>query len=89
MTRRTIVVAALALGALGVLGACGRKGTLHPLPGQSPPPLPYGAAAPPTVEQALTPPPDAGPARVDDVIKRPEQERRDDPFDLPPPGALR
>lgn len=82
--KRAAVIVALAL-----LAACGRKGELKPKAGMSAPPAPYGRPAPMTTAQGLTPPPDAGPTRVDDVIRRPELERGDDPFDLPPPGAGR
>ena len=47
------------------------------------PPAPYGAAATPTVEAMLDPPPQAAPERVDDPVKRSE-ERREDRFELPP-----
>ncbi len=84
MNRALLITAALL-----ALAGCGRKGTLKPAPGQSAPPTAYGMSAPATTDQALKPPPDAGPERIDDVIKRPEQERHDDPFDLPPPSARR
>lgn len=71
-----------ALIALLLLAACGRKGELQPADGQLPP-APYGAAASPTVDAMLVPPPQAAPERVDDPIKRSE-ERREDRFDLPP-----
>ncbi len=80
--RRAVLIAA----ALLALAACGRKGTLRLAPDQKPVPAGYGRSAFPTTDQALKPPPDAGPERVDDVIKRPEQPRAADPFDLPPPG---
>jgi len=83
--KRALPIAA----ALLTLAACGRKGTLHPAPGHTLPPATYGASAPATTEQALTPPPETAPQRVDDVIKRPEQERKDDPFDLPPTTGKR
>ncbi len=86
MRRGLLIVAALmALAA----GACGRKGTLKPLAGTPLPPIGYGQSAPATTEQGLTPPPDSQPTRIDDVIRRPERERQDDPFDLPPTGQGR
>lgn len=69
--------------------ACGRKGALRPVPGQRPEPIGYGRTVAPTTDEALRPPPDAGPERVDDVIRRPEQPRQPDPFDPPPPQAGR
>ena len=81
--RRALLIAA----ALLALAACGRKGQLRPVAGMTAQPVPYGASAPPTTDQALTPPPEAQPARVDDLIRRPERERADDPFELPPQGA--
>ena len=38
----------------------------------------------PTAKELLTPPPQARPDRVDELIKR-SLPRRSDPFDLPPP----
>ncbi len=85
MRRALLITAALLMAA-----ACGRKGTLRPVPGEATAPATYGASAPATTERALTPPPETVPERVDDVIRRPELERRDDPFNLPPPsGAAR
>lgn len=69
---------------MAVLAGCGSRGTLTQAPGQPQPPAPAFAAAPPTPEQMLVIPPEAAPARVDDLIRRPEQERPSDPFDLPP-----
>jgi hypothetical protein len=42
------------------------------------------ARATPTAKDLLTPPPQAKPDRVDEIIKR-SLPRRADPFDLPPP----
>lgn len=66
------------------LAACGKRGDLAPADGKMPP-APVGASASPTIKQMLTPPPQAAPERVDDPIKRSE-ERREDRFELPPPG---
>jgi hypothetical protein len=68
--------------ALLLVAACGRKNDLKPADGTLPP-APYGAAAVPTVEAMLDPPPQAAPERVDDPVKRSE-ERREDRFELPP-----
>ena len=74
----------LLLALILLLAACGRKGELKPVAGQSLPPAPVWATASPTPLEMLTPPPEAAPDRVDDVIRRPERERVDDPFDPPP-----
>ena len=68
--------------ALLLVAACGRKNDLKPVDGTLPP-APFGAAAVPTVEAMLDPPPQAAPERVDDPVKRSE-ERREDRFELPP-----
>lgn len=78
MTRIPLMLALLALA------ACGSRGKLTQAEGQPMPPKPVFTAAPPTPEQMLVPPPEASPVRVDDLIRRPEQERPVDPFDLPP-----
>jgi hypothetical protein len=67
-----------------LLAACGHKGELMPKQGNALPPAPYWAAAPKPTPQMLERPADAAPVRVDDLIRRPEQERPRDPFDLPP-----
>jgi len=67
-----------------LLAGCGSRGTLTQAEGQPKPPTPVFASTPPTAEQMLVMPPEAAPARVDDLIRRPEQERPNDPFDLPP-----
>ena len=72
----------LLLGLFG-LGACGQQAELKPAPGHALPVKPLLAKATPTAEQLLTPPPNARPQRVDELIKRSEP-RRPDRFDLPP-----
>jgi hypothetical protein len=67
-----------------LLAGCGARGALTPREGASLPPAPVWATARPTAEELLVPPPEAAPARVDDVIRRPERVREDDPFDPPP-----
>jgi hypothetical protein len=47
---------------------------------------PMMARTTPTVEQLLTPPPNARPDRVDELLKK-SQPRSADPFDLPPPSG--
>ncbi|HEY0112357.1 MAG TPA: hypothetical protein VGB59_04315 [Allosphingosinicella sp.] len=65
------------------LAACGSRQPLQPEPGASLPPKPAMAARAPSTEELLTPPPIARPERQDDGLRRSE-ERKDDPFDLPP-----
>ena len=69
----------------GVLGltACGQQAQLMPAPGQPLPVKPLLAKSTPTAEQLLTPPVNARPERIDELIKRSEP-RRPDRFDLPP-----
>jgi predicted small lipoprotein YifL len=77
---RRLVPVALILS----LAACGQKGDLTPPPGKQLPVAPYGREERPTAERLLTPPPQAAPERSVELRKRSE-ERKDDPFDLPPP----
>ncbi|HEY0411835.1 MAG TPA: hypothetical protein VGD66_01680 [Allosphingosinicella sp.] len=77
--RRTIAFAA----ALLPLAACGSEQSLEPASAAEAPPKPALAARAPTAEELLTAPPIARPERQDDGLSR-SQERKDDPFDLPP-----
>jgi hypothetical protein len=70
-------------GALALLAACGSRQDLKPKSAEQTPPKPAMAAAQPTTEQLLALPPIARPARQDDGLSKSE-ERKDDPFDLPP-----
>ena len=63
--------------------ACGQQAQLMPAPGQPLPVKPLSAKITPTAEQLLTPPVNARPERIDELIKRSEP-RRPDRFDLPP-----
>ena len=72
----------LLLGALAVAG-CGKIAPLQPAPGQALPVKPLLAKTTPTAEQLLTPPTNARPERVDELIRR-SQPRVPDRFDLPP-----
>ncbi|MGL4543227.1 MAG: hypothetical protein ACRCUI_12025 [Polymorphobacter sp.] len=74
----------LALSAFALLGACGLKGPLAPVPPQTLPVAPRGLAQSPTPAEMLVLPPQASPQRVDDPVKKSE-ERPDDRFNLPPP----
>lgn len=73
------------LALLLALAACGSRQRLQPEAGASLPPRPVGVAVDPTPEQLMTPDNQARPARSDELLRRSE-ERRDDRFDLPPPG---
>ena len=66
-----------------LLAACGSRQDLKPKTAEQAPPKPIMATAPPTTEQLLALPANARPARQDDGLTKSE-ERKDDPFDLPP-----
>ena len=68
------------------LAACGQQADLKPAPGHALPVKPLLAKTTPTAAHLLTPPPNARPERVDELIKRSEP-RRADRFDLPPPDG--
>ena len=67
-----------------LLGACGQVADLKPGPGEALPVKPLLARTTPTAEQLLTPPTNADPERIDELVKRSEP-RKPDHFDLPPP----
>ncbi|QYU66165.1 hypothetical protein J4558_14300 [Leptolyngbya sp. 15MV] len=73
----------LALAAVVLLAACGQRAALKPLAGNSLPVAPLGSNEPKTVDELLTPTPQAAPERNVELRRRSEQ-REDDPFDLPP-----
>ena len=75
----------LAVGILAAcaLAGCGVRAPLEPEPGENLPVRPGTAARQPDSEELLTPPPNARPARVDELLTRSE-EREEDRFDLPP-----
>lgn len=79
----TVSRALLLLGLLAAAG-CGRVSELKPEAGKSLPVKPLLARATPTADELLTPPTNARPDRVDELMKRSEA-RKADPFDLPPP----
>jgi hypothetical protein len=66
-----------------LLVGCGSRDPLRPRSAQETPVKPATAARAPTTAELLTPPPIARPVRQDEVLSRSE-ERKDDPFDLPP-----
>lgn len=74
------------LGLALALTACGSRGDLKLEEGKSLPPAPYGARETPTPDELLEPAPETRPGRSDEILTESE-ERGDDPFDLPPPGA--
>jgi len=69
-----------------LLAGCGKVADLKPAPGQALPVKPAMAQATPTPEQLLTPPPNAHPERIDELMKK-STPREVDPFDLPPPSG--
>jgi hypothetical protein len=69
-----------------LIAACGKVAPLQPAPGQPLPVKPLLAKTTPTAEQLLTPPTNARPERVDELIRR-SQPREPDRFDLPPPDG--
>ena len=77
--KRMVLIVAPAL----LLSACGAREPLTPPQGQALPTAPFGAAATPTADDLLKPPPQTRPGRSDDLIQSSDQ-RRSDKFDLPP-----
>jgi hypothetical protein len=71
------------LAAALTLTGCGSRDPLRPRTAQETPVKPATAARAPTTVELLTPPPIARPERQDEGLSR-SQERKDDPFDLPP-----
>jgi hypothetical protein len=80
MTRMRILLVA----GIVALGGCGHQVDLEPAPGHAMPVKPLMARATPTFDQLLTPPTQARPTRVDELVTR-SRPRPADPFDLPPP----
>lgn len=78
--------ALLLLATALALTACGSRGDLKLEEGKTLPPAPYGARETPTPDRLLEPAPETRPGRSDEILTE-SQEREDDPFDLPPPGA--
>ena len=78
MVRRVAIVVSIAL-----LGGCGRVASLRPAQGEPLPVKPLMASTTPSADKLLTPPANADPERVDELIKR-SQPRPVDRFDLPP-----
>ena len=74
------------ISATALLAGCGKVADLKPAPGQPLPVKPLMARTTPTPEQLLTPPPNAHPERIDELMKK-STPRAQDPFDLPPPSG--
>jgi hypothetical protein len=68
------------------LGGCGQMAELQPARGEPLPVKPLLAKTTPTAEQLLTPPTNADPERIDELVKR-SVPREPDRFDLPPPDG--
>lgn len=81
MSRALILAISLGL----FLSACGGRVKLKPQPGASLPVKPEEALTQPSVDEMISPAPQARPKRSDELLTRSE-ERRDDKFDLPPKG---
>jgi len=81
--RRRVSISIVA-ATLALVG-CGKAEELTPAAGQALPMRPAAAREQPTANDLLTPPTQARPHRIDEPLRRSE-ERKDDPFDLPPPG---
>ena len=77
---RRIVV--LLLGC-ALLAACGQTAPLRPKPGNSLPVAPVGRDTQPNAKELLQVPTQAAPERNVELRSRSE-DRKDDPFDLPP-----
>lgn len=75
--------ALIALVLVGLLAACGSRTELRPKQGMASVPKAAEAAAAETPSQLMTPSTQARPDRKADLLTKSE-ERKDDPFDLPP-----
>jgi hypothetical protein len=71
--------------AVALISGCGARTGLKPQEGKALPVKPFTAGEPLTADQLLKPDPQARPNRSDEQLKKSEK-RRDDKFDLPPPG---
>ena len=74
------------VGVFLLAGGCGQMAELQPERGEPLPVKPLLARTTPTAEQLLTPPTNADPERIDELVKRSEP-RKPDRFDLPPPDG--
>jgi hypothetical protein len=85
MTQRKARIIALLPAFMLGLSACGTKADLEPAAGEVLPVKPAGAPKQPTPKELMTPSIQAKPERSDEPLKRSE-ERKEDEYDLPPPG---
>lgn len=76
---------AIAVLAVGLISGCGSRTALTPKAGNALPMKPFTAGETLTPDQLLKVDPQAQPNRSDEQLKKSEK-RRDDKFDLPPPG---
>lgn len=76
---------AILIAGAALLGACGQRAPLEPAQGSSLPPAPYGSSERATSTQLLALDPQAAPERSVE-LRSESEERKDDPFDLPPAG---
>lgn len=81
MKARGLVVIA---GAATLLAGCGVRAPLTPPAGTSLPVAPLGRTTRPVADELLIPDPQAAPANRTVELRLRSEERRDDPFDLPP-----
>jgi len=75
---------AVAVAAAAILAGCGVRAPLTPAPGASLPVAPIGRAIQPVADELLIPDPQAAAANRTVELRLRSEERRDDPFDLPP-----
>ncbi|MEA1617401.1 hypothetical protein SOQ14_00545 [Erythrobacter sp. T5W1-R] len=81
MTARALAVIA---GCAALLAGCGVRAPLTPAPGANLPVAPLGRSTQPVADELLIPDPQAAPANRTVELRLRSEERRDDPFDLPP-----
>lgn len=77
-------VALLAAVAAAMVAGCGVRAPLTPPQGASLPVAPIGRATRPVADELLIPDPQAAAANRTVELRLRSEERRDDPFDLPP-----
>ena len=80
--RRTAI---LAFAALALLAGCGKKVILKPADGHVLPPKGETSSLQPTVNDLLTPAPQAVPTRDEELLSK-SAPLQPDRFNLPPPG---
>ncbi len=68
----------------GLVAACGVRAPLTPREGASLPVAPLGTDKRPVADELLIPDPQAAAANRTVELRLRSEERRDDPFDLPP-----